>query len=239
MSMVRIVNAITTMVRRTDVSNLDENIKVIRRTYPKEELRELPKATPEGEIVVINDEEEAKKAVAYLKKAKKLGIDSETKPSFKKGTTHKVALLQIADEKRCYLFRLNRFGLTKPVIGLLENKKIQKIGLSLKDDFMMLHKRADFMPQAIIELQEYVKTFGIQDRSLQKIYAILFDEKISKSQRMSNWEADNLTEAQQKYAALDAWACLKIYNYLQELKQNGNFRIAPAEENKKEIKETE
>ena len=90
---------------------------------------------------------------------------------------------------------------------------------------MMLHKRAPFQPRAYVELQEYVRPFGIQDKSLQKIYGILFNEKISKTQRLSNWEAPVLTEPQKLYAATDAWACLNIYNRLQELKASGDFQI--------------
>ena len=96
-----------------------------------------------------------------------------------------------------------------------------------KDDFMMLHKRAPFTQQSCIELQDYVRQFGIQDKSLQKIYAILFKEKISKSQRLSNWEADVLSDGQKQYAATDAWACLNIYNLLQELKQTGDWEVSP------------
>ena len=119
-------------------------------------------------------------------------------------------------------------GLTQSLIGLLENPEIIKVGLSLRDDFMMLHKRAPFNRQGCIELQDFVRPFGIQDKSLQKIYGILFKEKISKSQRLSNWEADVLTDAQKQYAATDAWACLNIYNRLQELKRTGNFEIEEA-----------
>ena len=128
-----------------------------------------------------------------------------------------MALLQISSEEHCFLFRLNLTGLTLPVITLLENPSVTKVGLSLRDDFMMLHKRAPFEQHACIELQEYVRAFGIQDKSLQKIYAILFNKKISKGQRLSNWEADVLSDAQKKYAALDAWACLKIYNQLKQI----------------------
>lgn len=99
---------------------------------------------------------------------------------------------------------------------------------------MMLHKRAPFEQRACIELQEYVRMFGIQDKSLQKIYGILFGEKISKAQRLSNWEAEHLTEPQKQYAATDAWACLNIYNRLQELKISGDYELAPDEE-KEEI----
>lgn len=199
---------------------------IIRRSINKEEVKDMPKAVFPGQIHVDQTPQEAERAVAYLKKCSILGIDSETRPSFTKGQSHKVALLQISSEEHCFLFRLNLTGLTLPVITLLETPAVTKVGLSLRDDFMMLHKRAPFEQRGCIELQEYVRTFGIQDRSLQKIYAILFGEKISKSQRLSNWEADVLTPSQQQYAATDAWACLNIYNRLQELKRTGDFELA-------------
>ena len=203
---------------------------VIKRTIDKEVLKELPKAVFFGQIHIVQTPSEAEKAVAFLKTCPLLGIDSETRPSFTKGQSHKVALLQISSEDHCFLFRLNLTGLTLPLIELLESPSITKVGLSLRDDFMMLHKRAPFEQRACVELQEYVRAFGIQDKSLQKIYGILFGEKISKSQRLSNWEADALTEPQKQYAATDAWACLNIYNRLQELKRTGDFEIAAEEE---------
>ena len=190
---------------------------IVRRSINKDELKELPKTVFPGRIHVIQSEAEPEKAVAYLKSQPILGIDSETRPSFTKGQSHKVALLQISSDECCFLFRLNMTGLTQPLVDLLENPAVIKVGLSLKDDFMMLH---------------YVRQFGIQDKSLQKIYAILFKEKISKSQRLSNWEADVLSDGQKQYAATDAWACLNIYNLLQELKRTGNYEVEslPAEE---------
>ena len=198
---------------------------IIKRTIDKEAVKELPKTLFPGEIHVVQTPWEAEKAVAYLKTCPLLGIDSETRPSFTKGRTHKVALLQVSSEKHCFLFRLNLTGLTLPVITLLESPHVTKVGLSLHDDFMMLHKRAPFEQRACVELQEFVRPFGIQEKSLQKIYAILFGEKISKTQRLSNWEAETLTEPQKQYAATDAWACLNIYNKLQELKRTGDFEI--------------
>lgn len=203
---------------------------VIKRSISKEEIKELPKAIFEGRIHVIQSEKEVDKAITYLQTCPILGIDSETRPSFTKGQSHKVALLQISSEECCFLFRLNMTGLTRSLIELLECPDIIKVGLSLHDDFMMLHKRAPFNQQGCVELQDYVRPFGIQDKSLQKIYGILFKEKISKSQRLTNWEADILSDAQKQYAATDAWACLNIYNLLQELKNNGNFEIAKEEE---------
>lgn len=207
---------------------------IVRRTINKEEVKDLPKTIFPGRIYVIQTEEETVKAIAYLETQPILGIDSETRPSFTKGQSHKVALLQISSEDCCFLFRLNMTGLTQSLVDLLENPVIIKIGLSLRDDFMMLHKRAPFKQQGCVELQDYVRQFGIQDKSLQKIYAILFKEKISKSQRLSNWEADVLSDGQKQYAATDAWACLNIYNLLQELKRTGDYEVASEEEKEEE-----
>lgn len=203
---------------------------VIKRKIDKEELKELPKAAFPGRIFVIQTEEEATKAVNYLLTKPVVGIDSETRPSFAKGKSHKVALLQISAEDCCFLFRLSHIGLPEALIKLLEDDSVVKVGLSLKDDFLMLHKRASFKPQNIIELQQYVKNIGIEDMSLQKIYAILFGEKISKSQQLSNWETDILTDRQKQYAATDAWACLNIYNKLEHLKNTGNYKLESEEE---------
>lgn len=198
---------------------------IIRRTIDKEEIKDMPKACFPGQIHLVQTPQEAERAATYLKGFPILGIDSETRPSFVRGQMHKVALLQVSSEEHCFLFRLNLIGLTLPVIMLLESPHVIKVGLSLHDDFMMLHKRAPFTQRACIELQEYVRPFGIQDMSLQKVYAILFGQKISKSQRLSNWEADVLTQPQQQYAATDAWACLNIYNRLEELKRTGDYEL--------------
>ncbi len=198
---------------------------IVKRTISKDELQDFPKAAFPGRIHVIQSETETLKAVSYLQSQSVVGIDSETRPSFTKGRTYKVALLQISSEECCFLFRLNMIGLPRPLIDFLENPAVVKVGLSLKDDFMMLRKRAAFTPRNYIELQDYVNQFEIKDKSLQKIYGILFKEKISKSQRLSNWEADVLTDSQKQYAATDAWACLNIYNLLEELKRNGDYEI--------------
>lgn len=186
----------------------------------------MPKVLFPGRIFVVYTESDAEKAVAYLKDQRIVGVDTETRPSFKRGTTHKVALLQISTQDTCFLFRLNRIGMTDSLQEFLMSDTL-KIGLSLKDDFNSLRKRQDMHPDRgnWIELQEYVGKFGIEDRSLQKIYANLFGEKISKNQRLSNWEADVLSEGQKLYAATDAWACVEIYNCLSELESTGNYEI--------------
>ena len=187
---------------------------IIRDTFPKAELAGLPKVAFEGRIVCIQTEAEADKAV-----------DTETRPSFVSGRLYKVALVQVSTLDICFLFRLNYIGFPKSLKRFLEDLQVEKIGLSLKDDFGALHRRSDFTPGEFIELQDYVHQFGIKDQSLQKIYANLFGRKISKAQRLSNWETDVLSDAQKSYAATDAWACLMIYNRLEALRLSGDYRL--------------
>jgi ribonuclease D len=206
-------------------------MKQIKNTLTKAEVAQMPKVQFEGRIFLVYTEADTDKAVEYLRTQTIVGVDTETRPSFKRGLTHKVALLQIATTDTCFLFRLNRIGMPNSLQEFLMSDTL-KIGLSLKDDFMMLRRRKDVHAEEgnWIELQDFVGRFGIEDRSLQKIYANLFGQKISKSQRLSNWEADSLTEAQMRYAATDAWACVQIYNCLAEMERTGDYEVVKVEE---------
>jgi len=183
-------------------------------TISKEHVAELPLETFKGDIVVVDHIGAIGEACDYLSSQRILGFDTETKPAFKRGQVNKVALMQLSTENECFLFRLNRIGYPDELEAIMSDPKIKKIGLSLRDDFAAIRKRSVRKLENFIDLQGFVDQFGIEDNSLQKIYAILFGRKISKNQRVSNWEAETLTPAQQSYAAIDAWACLRIYNHL-------------------------
>ena len=195
----------------------------LHQTISKEDIIEMPRVVFEGKIVVISSEAEAKKACDFLCRQAITGIDTETKPSFHKGVSHQVALLQVSTAEICFLFRLNIIGLCEPVKKFLSNRKTLKVGLSLHDDILSLHRRGNFRVGNFIDIQAIAPQFGIKDLSLQKIYANLFGQKISKGQRLSNWEAETLTEAQKKYAATDAWACLNLYNEFNRLKSQNDY----------------
>ena len=200
----------------------------MRNLYTKVDkslIPSMPRDTFEGKIIVIQSESEAIKAINALSKENIVGIDTETKPAFKKGVVHKVALLQIATSQICFLFRLNYIGLIATIIKFLGDSNILKVGLSLHNDIVALHRREDFKSDSFLDLQDYVKQFGIEDRSLQKIYANVFGKRISKAQRLSDWEADVLNDKQKKYAATDAWACLMIYNELKSLNENHDYNL--------------
>lgn len=191
-------------------------IQQFTHTISKEEIAQLPLEEFTGRIITINTTSDADKAVDYLGRFSATGFDTETRPSFRKGQHYKISLMQIATEDTCFLFRLNLIDIPESLKNFLRSTNVLKIGLSLRDDFGAIRKRTDVLPANFLDLQNFVGKYGIEDASLQKIYAILFGKKISKGQRLSNWEAELLTDSQKKYAALDAWACLRIYNLLNQ-----------------------
>ncbi|MGB5988331.1 MAG: 3'-5' exonuclease [Marinifilaceae bacterium] len=180
----------------------------------KEELAELPSMAFEGEIHTIDKIEDVEAAVNYLKKYSIIGFDSETKPSFKKGQSNSVCLLQLSTREHAFLFRLNIIGLLPEIAFLLASRKIKKIGVGIHDDIVGLKKLFAFKEAAFVELQTLAQENGIENISLKKLCGIVLGGKISKKQQVSNWEKPDLSEGQKKYAATDAWAALRIYEDL-------------------------
>lgn len=207
-------------------------MKKIYDKFDKSIINSLPLVTFPGKIIVVLNEYEAERAVEYLLSCDVLGVDTETRPAFRKGNNHKVALLQVATRKECFLFRLNHLGLPKSLLRLLSNKQVPMIGLSWHDDLMSLHRREQFEPGWFIDIQDIIGNLGIVDKSLQKLYANLFGEKISKRQRLTNWEADVLTERQKEYAAIDAWACIKLYDEIMNLLATKEYELEVVPEEK-------
>lgn len=205
-------------------------MKTLCNKFDKKDIAALPRVLFEGRIFVVQTEQEAQKAVSYLLSQPLLGFDTETRPSFRPGPMRSVALLQVATQDTCFLFRLNRIGLPQALVGLLGDRRIPKIALSWKDDTKQLQRLQRFEMGDFVELQSYVREFGIEDASLQKLYANVFGQKISKGQQLSNWENDVLSEAQQRYAATDAWACVRLYEELERLKETKDWELKKYEE---------
>lgn len=203
--------------------------KTIYNKFDKATINALPLVEYPYKINVILNEYEAERAVDYLLTCDILGVDTETKPAFRRGQNHKVALLQVATREQCFLFRLNHLGLPQSIIRLLSNRMVPMVGLSWHDDIMSLHRRAEFTPGWFIDIQDIIGNIGIEDKSLQKLYANLFGEKISKRQRLTNWEADVLSDKQKEYAAIDAWACINLYDEIMRLMATGDYELKKIE----------
>ncbi len=188
---------------------------MFKESITKEELVELPLKWFEGEIVIVEDEKTLEQAVEYLEQQSIIGFDTETKPAFKKGVFNKVALLQLSTEERAFLIRTNKIGLPREICDILSNPDIIKPGVAIRDDIKGLQIWRQFTPAGFVELQDRAEELGIQNFSLKKLTAIACGFRISKGQQLTNWEADFLTEKQQRYAATDAWTSLEIYkNFL-------------------------
>lgn len=209
--------------------------KIIYSRFDKKAIADLPVVTFPGRIITIITAGEAEKAVDYLLSCDIMGVDTETKPAFHRGEQHKVALLQVSTRDTCFLFRLNMMGMTPAIKRLLEDKTVRKVGLSWHDDVRGLEARESFRPGLFVELQDMVGGLGIKDLSLQKLYANLFGKKISKRQRLTNWEAPVLTDKQKQYAAIDAWACIQLYEEILRLRQTHDFELVsdPEDDEKK------
>lgn len=199
--------------------------KTIYSRFDKKAITALPVVTFPGRIITIITAGEAEKAVDYLLSGDIMGVDTETRPSFHRGQQHKVALLQVSNRDTCFLFRLNLTGITPAIKRLLEDNTVKKIGLSWHDDIRGLEAREPFTPGLFIDLQDMVGGLGIKDLSLQKLYANLFHKKISKRERLSNWEAATLSDKQKQYAAIDAWTCIHLYDEIVRLEKTKDYEL--------------
>lgn len=189
---------------------------MILKKITKEQINELPLGQFEGEIILVDTKEQIEEAALELGRHELLGFDTETRPSFRKGTQYSVSLLQLSTEHVAYLFRLNEIGLPSKIQEIMEDKHVVKIGAAVLDDLRALRKlNPGFQPNNFFDLNEELKKVGFENIGVRNLAAMVLDIRISKSEQVSNWEVAELTEKQQLYAATDAWVCLEIYKKLQ------------------------
>lgn len=174
----------------------------------------MPVVAFDGKITIVDEPAKVTAAINELRESAVVGVDTETKPSFTRGQHNKVSLVQISSLGHCFLFRLNKMPFPQELADFLADENIKKIGLALKDDFNGLIRQKKFKPANFVDLQTIARNYGILELGLQKMFAIVFERKISKAQRLTNWENTELTNQQQIYAATDAWASLLLYMQL-------------------------
>ena len=187
---------------------------IYKPTITNDEANALPAAQFRGEIIIVDNDDQVEAMCQYLSEQAILGFDTETRPSFKAGVSNRVALLQLSSAERCYLIRLCRIKLHTPILKLLCDPAIVKIGADVRGDLHSLHQLRNFKEQGFVDLQHIAIDWGVEEKSLRKMSAIVLGKRVSKAQRLSNWEASQLTPQQQLYAATDAWVCIKIYKKL-------------------------
>ena len=188
---------------------------------PKE-MEKLDFASFPGKIYVIDSVgAEFNRAIAYLRSQKIIGFDTETRPTFSPDQPrYGVALLQLSGPDKAFLFRINKMGMHRRLCNLLASDKIVKVGAAIHDDILGLQRKHDFKPSQFVDLQKIVWEWGIRDKSVKKMAAIILGFRVSKTQQLSNWEAESLSEAQCRYAATDAWVCREMYLKLLNSEKN-------------------
>ena len=182
-----------------------------RPEISKEEINSLPLGKYEGPVQLITDKQEAERACKKIARSKVIGIDTEARPAFKRGQYFPVSLVQIADEEQVYLFRILETGPIEALTEVLEDPRIIKVGIAIKDDLNDLGKSMPHQPQTILDLNEFAQDLGFISIGARKLAAIILHIRISKAQQVSNWENKVLSPAQISYAATDAWLCREIY----------------------------
>ena len=187
-----------------------------------EDLGKLEYASFPGKIHVIDSVgAEFNRAIAYLRLQKVIGFDTETRPCFGPNQPrYGVSLLQLSGPEKAYLFRVKNMGMHRRLCNILADKRIVKVGAAIHDDIRGLQKLHDFQADGFVDLQKIVAEYGIRDKSVKKMTAIILGFRISKTQQLSNWEAETLSEAQCKYAATDAWVCREMYLKLMRSEKN-------------------
>lgn len=208
------------------------------QTIDNDTVAALPAARFAGRIVIVDSEAKVEAACDDLQQCDIIGFDTETRPSFRAGVSYKVALLQLSTPDTCYLFRLNKIRLDNRILKILGSRRILKVGADVTGDIRSLRALRDFKADGFVDLQCEASRWGIEEKSLRKLSAIVLGQRISKAQRLSNWEAGVLTEQQREYAATDAWVCPRILEAMLRAEQPAGeltiiSSVAIAEETKR------
>ena len=192
------------------------------KSISSEDIEKLEYASFPGKITVIDSVgAEFNRAIVYLRSQKVIGFDTETRPCFGPNQPrYGVSLLQLSGPEKAFLFRVKNMGMHRRLCNLMSDKRILKVGAAIHDDIRGLQKLKEFTPGSFVDLQKIVWEYGIKDKSVKKMTAIIIGFRISKTQQLSNWEAETLSESQCKYAATDAWVCREMYLKLMKSEKN-------------------
>ena len=182
-----------------------------KKFIAKEDINLLELDKYNGETILVDTEAELEKACAEIEQCAIIGIDTETKPSFKKGQMNTVALLQIATDKKAYIVRLKKVKMSQRLADIFANEAIKKIGIAIFDDLKDLKKIIPFTDKSVVDLNLLAPKLGFESIGAKKLSALILGFRISKRQQVSNWELEKLSQAQIDYAATDAWICREIY----------------------------
>jgi ribonuclease D len=186
-------------------------------SIPKESVNDYPLGRYEGPIDLIASDEALLTAVEELRSEPILGFDTESRPVFRRGQSYPPALLQLAGKEKVWLFQLQLFSQLEGLYSVLADPAIIKAGVAIRDDIKKLQEIHPFEAGGFVEIADFTQKAGIVNTGLRNLTAIFLNFRISKGAQVSNWARKELTQAQIRYAATDAWVSRQLYCRLMEL----------------------
>lgn len=209
----------------------------ITNRISKEYINSLPIIRFDGNVVMVTSEQQAEDALKHLREETWVGFDTESKPSFTKGTSYPVSLVQFSTQDTAYLFQVKKTGFTDGMVEFLENNQIKKIGVGIKADIVKLQERRPFIPGGFIDLSELAAAKGIIQIGVRGLTARYLCKRLPKTAQKTNWARSELTKKQRIYAASDAWICLKIYPLiLEDTTDYSKFNQDENQDHREEVK---
>lgn len=189
----------------------------LAKTISKDEINALPLRRYRGEIVLVSDDVAMESAISRLRKETMLGFDTESRPSFRKGENYPISLVQLASADAVFLFQVSKLDDPSPLRSILSDPSILKAGVAIRDDIRKLQELWEFEDKGFVEIADITRQLDINNTGLRSLAAIVLGFRISKNAQVSNWSRKDLTEAQQVYAATDAWVSRELFVRLEGL----------------------
>jgi ribonuclease D len=181
------------------------------RVISREDMARLPIRRYEGRVCTVETPHELEQAAADLRSETAVGLDTETRPAFRKGEHHLPALVQVATARAVYLFPLRHREVFPVLAELLSQARIVKAGVSLADDLRALKRVFPFEEKSILDLGRVARSAGLGQTGVRNLAGMFLGFRIPKGTKTSNWARRDLSSAQIAYAATDAWACRELY----------------------------
>jgi ribonuclease D len=170
------------------------------------------------DIRVVASADDAADAAAALRASRVVGFDTESKPTFAKnevsGGPH---VIQFATRDQAWLFQLHRSEFHDTLAMLLGDAALTKAGFGLTSDLSLIRQRFGVEPQGVLDLDSEFRRRGYRRSvGVKTAVALVFERRFVKSRKAttSNWANRQLTDAQLRYAANDAYAAFRVFDAL-------------------------
>jgi ribonuclease D len=189
----------------------------LQRTISRDEVVALPIQRYEGETVVVGSPAELERAREDFAQEALVGIDTETRPAFRKGESYHPSLVQVATAKAVYLFQIQQLDCSSVLNELISSEKTVKAGVSLAYDLRQLKQVFPFDEKAVVDVGWAAKRQKLEQTGVRNLAALFLGMRIPKGAKTTNWSSRTLSPQQIAYAATDAWVCRQLYLRFEEL----------------------